>query len=103
MNAVETEPDDEEEKPARVIEPREDTSLGLLYTERPNDDDIDDLKRIKGISNILEGQLNEFGIYTYKQIAAWSPSQVREFSDRLAFKDRIDREKWVTQAKELSN
>ena len=103
MNAVETEPDNGEEKPTRVIEPREDPSLGLLYTERPNDDDIDDLKRIKGISNILEGQLNEFGVYTYKQIAAWSPSHVREFSDRLAFKDRIDREKWVTQAQELTN
>lgn len=102
MNLMEAD-EEEEEKAARIITPREDPSLGHVFTERPNDEDINDLKQIKGISNILEGQLNEFGIYTFKQIASWSPDHVREFSDRLAFKDRIDREKWVEQAKKLAD
>ena len=41
------------------------------------------------------------GVYTYAQIAAWNDEHIREFSSRLAFKDRIHRERWVEQAKEL--
>jgi predicted flap endonuclease-1-like 5' DNA nuclease len=56
---------------------------------------------MKGIAKVLEQRLHEFGIYTYEQIASWTEDQIKEFSSRLAFKDRIHREKWVEQARKL--
>ena len=80
-------------------EARRDRSLGRVYDQRPLG--FDDLKLISGISEILEQKLNELGIYTYEQITNWDDSHIREFSKRLAFKDRIERDRWVQQASKL--
>lgn len=85
--------------PPPPVQPERDPKLGLVYKSRPAE--IDDLTALKGIAKVLEQRLHEFGIYTYKQIAVWTDEQVKEFSSRLAFKDRIHREKWIEQAKEL--
>ena len=85
--------------PPPPVQPERDPKLGLVYKSRPAE--IDDLTAMKGIAKVLEQRLHEFGIYTYKQIAVWTDEQVKEFSSRLAFKDRIHREKWIEQAKEL--
>jgi len=77
-----------------------DPNLGLVYRERPTS--CDDLTTLKGISRILEERLHALGIYTYAQIAAWNEDHVREFSIRLAFRDRIQREQWVQQASQLA-
>lgn len=76
-----------------------DPLLGLVYTAAPASSD--DLAQIKGVASVLAGRLNEFGIHTYKQIALWSDENVREFSRLLAAKDRINREMWVEQSREL--
>jgi predicted flap endonuclease-1-like 5' DNA nuclease len=81
--------------PQPVLDPR----LGLIYKTKP--EKIDDLTALKGIAEVLEQRLHEFGIYTYDQIASWSEDQIKEFSSRLAFKDRIQRERWVEQAQQL--
>jgi predicted flap endonuclease-1-like 5' DNA nuclease len=60
------------------------------------------LTQIRGVSAALSARLNELGVYTYRQIAAWDENQVREFSQRLAFKDRITREQWIQQARGLN-
>lgn len=78
---------------------KEDEKLGLIYNERP--DDVDDLTEIKGIGPVLEEKLNNFGIYTFKQISEWSDQNISEFDDLLSFKGRIDRDDWLTQAKEF--
>ncbi len=83
-----------------VISPEVDPALGLLYRQAPPD--ADDLTKIKGIASVLEKRLHELGIHTYRQIASWEDNHVREFSSRLAFKDRIAREKWVEQARALN-
>lgn len=70
---------------------------GLVYTEAP--ETRDDLKRISGIAEVLEGRLNDYGIYTFKQIMEWKPKAIEEFSRLLAFKDRIERDEWLTQAR----
>jgi predicted flap endonuclease-1-like 5' DNA nuclease len=82
-------------------EPRlhSDPYLGLIYTTPPAQSD--DLTHLKGVASVIEGKLNEFGVFTFKQIALWDDEHVREFSQRLAFKDRINRERWVEQAREL--
>lgn len=62
----------------------------------------DNLKEIKGIGPVNEGQLNELGIYTFAQIAAWTPANVDWVEDFLSFPGRIAREDWIGQAKILA-
>ncbi len=76
---------------------RHDSARGIVFTEAP--ESRDDLKRISGIATVLEGRLNEFGVYTFKQIMNWNPEEVEEFSRLLAFRDRIERDDWQGQAR----
>ncbi len=85
--------------PAVEIQAMPDPKLGLIYPTRP--EKIDDLTALKGIAQVLEQRLHELGIYTYSQIAHWNEENIKEFSSRLAFKDRIQRERWVEQAQQL--
>ncbi len=62
----------------------------------------DDLKRIKGIGPKNEDALNELGIYTFKQIAAWTAENVDWVEDFMSFPGRIEREDWIGQAKTLA-
>ena len=78
---------------------RIDPILGRVYATRPNE--RDNLKLISGIAEALEMKLNRLGIYQFEQIMRWDSHAVNEFSNILAFKDRIVRERWVEQAAEL--
>jgi predicted flap endonuclease-1-like 5' DNA nuclease len=62
----------------------------------------DDLKRIRGIGPQNEGRLHGLGIWHFTQIRAWSEENVKWVGSYLAFSGRIDREKWVNQARELA-
>jgi len=62
----------------------------------------DDLKRIKGIGPKNEERLHALGIWRFAQIAAWTPDNVKWVGAYLAFPGRIDRERWITQAKDLT-
>ncbi|WP_421791483.1 hypothetical protein [Hyphobacterium sp.] len=62
----------------------------------------DDLKRISGIGPVIEGKLNAAGVTRFEQIAAWTQADVDDFRERLNFRDRIEREFWVDQAKMLA-
>ena len=64
--------------------------------------DKDDLKLIKGVGPKLEGMLNDLGIFTFSQIAAWSQQDIDQISSQLgSFQDRITRDDWVEKAREL--
>ncbi|MEM9319801.1 MAG: NADH-quinone oxidoreductase subunit NuoE [Pseudomonadota bacterium] len=62
----------------------------------------DDLKRISGVGPKLEGLLNEFGFWHFRQIAAWGPAEIAWVDARLKFKGRIERDDWVAQATALA-
>lgn len=62
----------------------------------------DDLTRIKGIGPKLSKRLNALGIYHFTQIADWSEDQAQWVDDYLAFKGRVTREAWISQARRLS-
>ena len=70
------------------------------YDTRP--DHVDDLKKISGVGPKLEETLNELGIYTFEQVAAWTPENVAFIDARLKFKGRIERDDWISKAKELA-
>ncbi|KCZ94351.1 NADH-quinone oxidoreductase subunit NuoE [Hyphomonas johnsonii] len=62
----------------------------------------DDLKRIKGIGPSNEDALNALGICTFRQIAEWTPANIDWVEGNLSFPGRIEREQWVSQAKDLA-
>ena len=80
---------------------RRDANRGMVFTEAP--DSFDDLKRISGIAVVLEKRLNDFGVYTFKQVMEWKPEEIEEFSRLLAFRDRIVRDDWQGQARFFYN
>jgi predicted flap endonuclease-1-like 5' DNA nuclease len=67
----------------------------------PRDGRKDDLKRIKGVGLRIENTLNELGIFHLDQIAGWDRKTIAWIDDYLSFRGRIDREKWVQQARKL--
>lgn len=63
----------------------------------------DDLKRIRGIGWALERLLHRHGVYYFWQIAEWDDDDVSLMEEHLdVFKERIARDRWVPQAKELA-
>ncbi|MGZ9809612.1 50S ribosomal protein L21 [Pseudoroseicyclus sp. H15] len=62
----------------------------------------DDLTKLSGVGKVLAGKLNDAGVTTFAQIAAWTESDVAEMDEALDFKGRIDREGWIDQAKDLA-
>lgn len=62
----------------------------------------DDLKLISGVGPKLEQLLNKNGVYYFWQVASWSRQDITVIDERLdAFKGRISRDNWVSQAKQL--
>ena len=78
---------------------RYDEQLGVLYKKRPAR--RDDLKMISGIGGVLERKLNKLGVYRYQQVMQWDDVAVEEFSKLLSFRDRIQRDNWIGQARRL--
>lgn len=60
----------------------------------------DDLKQIKGIGPVLERQLKELGITSFRQIAQLTDADIDRLSDALgAFRGRILRDNWPDGAR----
>lgn len=87
------------EEKASSGEGRVDEALGLVYDSAPSE--VDDLKEISGVGPKLEEKLNSIGIYRFEQIANWTEENIKEFDELLSFKGRIERDDWLTKAKEL--
>lgn len=61
----------------------------------------DDLRKISGIGKVLEKMLNSQGLTSFRQIAELSEAAVDSLDQFLNFPDRIRREKWREQARQL--
>ena len=61
----------------------------------------DDLKVVNGIGPVLEKTLNDYGIQSWEQLAAFTRKDVKTVDEALSFPGRIDRDEWISQAKEL--
>lgn len=61
----------------------------------------DDLKKIKGIGPVMEKTLNELGVTSFKQLGGFDQDDIQRVSDALdVFPGRIERDEWISQAKE---
>jgi predicted flap endonuclease-1-like 5' DNA nuclease len=76
-------------------------SLDAAVPFRSGQQRPDDLKKIRGVGEVLEARLNAFGVFTYAQIAGWSAEQVALFGKWMGFGDRVRREDWQGQCREL--
>ncbi|MEO0672562.1 MAG: hypothetical protein AAFZ05_11110, partial [Pseudomonadota bacterium] len=63
----------------------------------------DDLKRIRGIGVLIERRLNAMGVTRYAEIANWTTSDIDYYSSAFDFRGRIERERWVEQARILES
>lgn len=70
---------------------------------QPRDGTPDDLAKIKGVGPKSVEKLHALGVYHFDQIAAWTPENVKWISGSLAVPGRIERGRWVAQAKELAS
>ncbi len=61
----------------------------------------DKLTLINGIGPTLEKRLNALGITSFKQIAGFTADDIERVNGVMNFKGRIEREKWVIQARKL--
>jgi pimeloyl-ACP methyl ester carboxylesterase len=61
----------------------------------------DELMVIKGIGPKIVGQLAALGVRRFEQIAAWTPAEIAWVNARLDFPGRIQRERWVQQARRI--
>ena len=63
----------------------------------------DNLTLLKGVGDRFAAKLNEIGVYHYRQIASWSPDEVRIADSKLdTFRGRIERDQLVEQSKLLA-
>lgn len=101
------EPDDQSPS---VIEP--DTNLilqpktDLFRTDRELllDQSRDDLNQIEGIGPFIEKKLNDIGVYSFEQIAAWTAEDIAAITRQLNyFEGRIEKDDWVGQAKKYKD
>ncbi len=90
---------DEEEHAAEDYEELETEAYGL---PAPRGGVADDLTKIRGIGPKIQDTLNELGVFHFDQIASWGEAEVTAINEVLNFPGRIERENWVTQAKEIA-
>jgi predicted flap endonuclease-1-like 5' DNA nuclease len=62
----------------------------------------DDLTLIDGVGPKTEASLHALGIYHFDQIADWRRANVAWLDHYLRLRGRIERERWVEQARELT-
>lgn len=85
----------EEEKSAKVNTLL--SSIGSSSAESK-----DDLKKVKGIGPVFEKNLNSIGIYSFEQISKLDPTTIKLVEEVTRyFPGKIEREDWISQAKEL--
>ncbi len=69
----------------------------------PREEGKDNFLLIKGIGKVSEKLLNDMGIYHFDQIANLTKEEVIWVNNSMSlFSGKIEREKWVEQAKELA-
>lgn len=66
----------------------------------PKDGSKDDLSKIHGIGPAFAKTLNKMGLYTYVQIARWTPEDIEKVAKKLyTAPERIKRDNWISEAK----
>ncbi len=92
-----------------VVPPRQKTrqsgsqlSLEMEQAKAVKDRPKDDLSKIHGIGPAFARTLNKMGLYSFGQIARWTPEDINKVAKKLyTAPERIKRDKWIAEAKRL--
>lgn len=64
--------------------------------------EVDNLQDIVGIGKVFERALNEMGVYCFRQLAAFGPTDIARVNRELKeARGRLEQDDWIGQAKEL--
>lgn len=89
------------EKEARNADPTLNAVPPPLGLDAPQGEP-DDLKEIVGVGKVFEATLHSLGVYHFRQIAAFGPTEIARINAELnEFKGRIEHDDWIGQAREL--
>lgn len=90
-------PAKEEQRATKPIKPQSRFTPSTWQTR-------DDLTIISGIGPGIQKKLNEIGIYSFQQIAEFTPDDIERVTRMLkVFKGRIGRDNWIGQAAALKH
>jgi predicted flap endonuclease-1-like 5' DNA nuclease len=77
-------------------------SLEMEQAKAVKDKPKDDLSKIHGIGPAFARTLNKMGLYSFDQIAHWTPEDIDKVAKKLyTAPERIKRDKWIIEAKKL--
>ena len=63
---------------------------------------MDNLQEIVGIGKVFEKALNDIGVYSFRQLAAFGPTDIARVNRELKeCRGRLEQDDWIGQAKEL--
>ncbi|MCO4817984.1 MAG: DUF3341 domain-containing protein [Bacteroidetes bacterium] len=91
-------------KSEELSEEQKTEKLGLLKSivGEGSIDQKDDLKEISGVGPVYEEKLNSIGIFTFEQVSKLTPESIKAIEELTKyFPGKIEREDWVSQAKNL--
>lgn len=86
--------------PAEPEEVHIETKKTVLYDKIiVPDREQDDLTKIDGLGDFLAKKLNSNGIFTYAEIASWTPDRIKDITALIGYiPGRIEKDDWVGQA-----
>ena len=64
---------------------------------------VDDLKRITGISPKIEQRLNDLGVFHFWQVAKITKEEAASIEKSLGLTGRVERDNWLAQARKLQD
>jgi len=91
-------------KAARIIERTDARAKKLAAAwkgfKKPKGE-ADDLKKINGLTEAMEKQLNALNVTKYEQIVNFTDEEIARVDEALQLKGRLERDDWVGQATRL--
>jgi predicted flap endonuclease-1-like 5' DNA nuclease len=87
----------------RPIQPAGDQlTLQIVQPVPSGSPEKDDLSEIRGIGPAFERALNNMGIVTFRQIAQWDATNLKQIADQLdTLPERITRDQWIARSRKL--
>lgn len=83
-------------------EARQAATNGANGAARPVAREVDNLQQIVGIGKVFERALNDLGIYSFRQIANFGPTDIARVNRALKeCRGRMEQDDWIGQAREL--
>jgi predicted flap endonuclease-1-like 5' DNA nuclease/uncharacterized membrane-anchored protein YhcB (DUF1043 family) len=76
------------------------TDKAVLYEKIIVSDRVhDDLTKIDGIGDFLAAKLHSTGVFSFEDIAAWTPERIAQITKEIGYlPGRIEKDNWVQQA-----